>query len=327
MSTPPAEAEVSGCRFEYGTDTSYGSGTIPCEPAAPYGTESDVPRTWAGSRARPPTTIAWLRETPAVRMRTGCHLHPARHRRPGSTEPATGVTPDTAQLNGSFVGNGEDTHFYFEWGADQGYGHTTSIPPGADAGSPGGPAPTPLSFTLEGLTPEAEYHYRIVASNSDGTSFGEDHSFRTPPAIGELNTEAPTNVAPRSATLNGSFVGNGKATSYHFEWGLTSSYGSKTATESAGSPVGPAPTPVSAGLSGLAVVTTYHYRVVATNSSGITYGEDQTFTTMSEVRRGSAARRSATFTRKKRSLTPRSIRAEPIRNITSNTPRRKNTST
>ena len=26
---------ITGCRFEYGTDTSYSSGNLPCEPAAP----------------------------------------------------------------------------------------------------------------------------------------------------------------------------------------------------------------------------------------------------------------------------------------------------
>ncbi len=53
--------------------------------------------------------------------------------------PPADVTRTTAQLNGSFVGNGEDTHYYFEWGTDQSYGHTTPAPPGVDAGSGSGP--------------------------------------------------------------------------------------------------------------------------------------------------------------------------------------------
>ena len=73
------------------------------------------------------------------------------------TEAATSVTRTTAQLNGSFVGNGEDTHYYFEWGTDQSYGHTTPAPPGVDAGS--GVGPTPPSANLTELTPQTEYHY------------------------------------------------------------------------------------------------------------------------------------------------------------------------
>ena len=71
-----------------------------------------------------------------------------------ATEPATNVTRTTAQLNGSFVGNGEDTHYYFEWGTDQSYGHTTTAPPGVDAGS--GSGPTPAAANLSELTPQTD---------------------------------------------------------------------------------------------------------------------------------------------------------------------------
>ena len=70
-----------------------------------------------------------------------------------STDPATNLTESSAKLNGSFVGNGEDTSYYFEWGPTTAYGNKTAIPPGTDAGSPPGPARTPLSFELSGLSP------------------------------------------------------------------------------------------------------------------------------------------------------------------------------
>jgi hypothetical protein len=38
---------------------------------------------------------------------------------------------------------------------------------------------------------------------------------------------------------------------------------------------------VAANVSGLTASTTYHLRIVATNSSGTTYGSDSTFTTLS----------------------------------------------
>ena len=36
---------------------------------------------------------------------------------------------------------------------------------------------------------------------------------------------------------------------------------------------------ISANISGLTASTTYHFRIVATNNSGTTYGSDRTFTT------------------------------------------------
>jgi len=38
---------------------------------------------------------------------------------------------------------------------------------------------------------------------------------------------------------------------------------------------------VAANISGLTASTTYHFRIVATNSSGTTYGSDSTFATLS----------------------------------------------
>lgn len=70
---------------------------------------------------------------------------------------------------------------------------------------------------------------------------------------------------------------NGTATSYYFQYGSSTSYGSSTPATSAGS--GTADAPVSANLTGLASSTTYHYRLVAVSSAGTTDGADETFKT------------------------------------------------
>lgn len=91
------------------------------------------------------------------------------------------------------------------------------------------------------------------------------------------STGAAAPEAPTSATVRGTVDPNGAETTYHFQYGTTGSYGSQTPEVTAGS--GIAPSEVSAPLGGLQPGTTYHYRVVATNSVGTAAGEDATFTT------------------------------------------------
>lgn len=97
------------------------------------------------------------------------------------------------------------------------------------------------------------YHARMVATNSADTTFGTDIIFTTlaPPIVVTRSAAPGVTVA----TLNGSVNPKGKATTYHFEYGATTSYGMSTALVSAGS----AAQAVSAVAVGLTRGTTYHY--------------------------------------------------------------------
>ena len=269
--------EVTACRFEYGTDTSYSSGSIPCAPAAPYGTATDVTAQLSGLISE--TTYHYrLYAKNAEGEVVGEDETFTPHSVAGlESKPATDITTKSAQINGSFVGNGEDTHYYFEWGTEPSYGHKTPL---EDAGSPAGPTPTPLSFDLSGLNSLITYHYRVVAENSAGTTFGPDQEFTTLQAVAGITTEPPTEVTSITATLNGSFVGNGEDTHYYFEWGTDTSYGNTTPEVDAHSPSGPSPTAVSSEVVGLAPFTVYHYRVVASNGGGTNFGGDEEFTSL-----------------------------------------------
>jgi hypothetical protein len=88
-----------------------------------------------------------------------------------------------------------------------------------------------------------------------------------------------TAVGPTTASVTGSVNPNGAATSWHFEYGTTTAYGSPTASQNAGS--GTASVAASGNLSGLKPGTTYHYRLVATNSGGTSRGADAILTTSS----------------------------------------------
>src|SRR6478752_4396900 len=90
-------------------------------------------------------------------------------------------------------------------------------------------------------------------------------------------TNPATLIASFSAKLNGSVNPHGLTTSVYFQYGTTNSYGLTTAPQSH---TGNTPVDVSANISGLTASTTYHFRIVTTNSAGTRYGSDTIFVTL-----------------------------------------------
>jgi fibronectin type III domain protein len=116
----------------------------------------------------------------------------------------------------------------------------------------------------------------IGATSPEGINLdviGYDLASAMPPVV---TTNAATNVTNSAAMLNGAVNPNGVTTSVHFEYGLTTSYGSSTVTHSYS---GHTTQKVMANISGLSPNTTYHFRLVGTNSGGTRYGSDRIFTT------------------------------------------------
>lgn len=191
-----------------------------------------------------------------------------------TTGSATSVTSNSATLNGTVNPDGASTTYYFEYGTTESYGsHTVTKSAGSGTGN------TSVRANVAVLSPNTAYHYRIVAANSTGTSYGSDRTFHTsasalPPAV---TTGSAISVTSDSATLNGTVNPNGATTTYCFEYWATGTYRLRTATKSAGSGTGDVS--VSATITGFKTNTTYHYRIVATNSGGTSYGSDHAFTT------------------------------------------------
>ena len=96
-------------------------------------------------------------------------------------------------------------------------------------------------------------------------------------------------VGVTSASVGGSLRPNLRASSYTFEYGTTTAYGSATGTQSAGA--GNSPLTVSGSLTGLKAATTYHYRLVGTNADGTSGGADRTFRTAAFAGSSLASRR------------------------------------
>jgi len=92
-----------------------------------------------------------------------------------------------------------------------------------------------------------------------------------------VSTGAATGLSAQGVVLNGTVNAHNAQTTVYFEFGATPDYGNVLAA-SPGSVNGDEDTAVSANLSGLAPNIVYHYRLVASNSSGETRGQDATFT-------------------------------------------------
>ena len=92
-----------------------------------------------------------------------------------STAPASSVGTTSATLNGA-AANPDllAGSFQFQYGTTAAYGSLAGASPLA-AGLSG----TPFSVAVTGLVPGVLYHFRAMASNPDGTSFGADQTFTT----------------------------------------------------------------------------------------------------------------------------------------------------
>ncbi len=98
-----------------------------------------------------------------------------------------------------------------------------------------------------------------------------------PPA---LETAPARDVAAAGATVAGTVNPDGaEVTDCHFEYGLTTTYGGSAPCNGApGS--GSSPVEELAVLEGLSPITTYHFRIGASNEGGTAAGPDLTFTTL-----------------------------------------------
>jgi hypothetical protein len=92
-----------------------------------------------------------------------------------------------------------------------------------------------------------------------------------------VTSGAATSIQPSTVTLNGFVTPNGANTTYYFQYGTSSLYGSVTPATVVNAGSGRVKVTVAVGL--LAPVTTYHYRLVAQNSKGVSRGKHRTFKT------------------------------------------------
>jgi hypothetical protein len=129
--------------------------------------------------------------------------------KPGvTTGNATAVGQTTAILHGKVDPNGAATTFFFQVGPTRLYGGVTTT---TSAGN--GANPKSIKSTASGMAPATTYHYRLVAQNSKGLSFGKDRTLKTDrQPLGVSLAATPNPIRSGSATtLAGVLSGTGNA--------------------------------------------------------------------------------------------------------------------
>ncbi len=250
-----------------------------------------------GPDARSVRTVSW--RVSAARGRTG-----------GPPSASTGSahldSGTIARLVATVDPAGLATRARFEFGRTAALGHVT---PNRALGS--GTTPRTLADAITALRAGATYYYRVVAVNASGTTVGTTRSVFVPalvplgvppvtsdtsatvpgpPAVGVPLPPPTTSTALAPSVQTGSASGDasgwavqgavdprGGSTSVFAEYGTSTAYESQSAVSTIAAGAGAHV--VVLPLGGLQSGTTYHYRVVAENPSGTTYGADATFTT------------------------------------------------
>ena len=180
------------------------------------------------------------------------------------TLPASSVAEKGATLNGKVNSNGAETKAYFEYGTTTSYGSKT-----AEVNVGSGTTTLKRSEAVSGLSPNTVYHYRMVASNSSGSSQGADQTFTTPGPPTAVFPSATPEASGEGATLKAIVDPNGQSTTYQFEYGTQPGTFTNVApipAASAGS--GYEPATVDYKVTGLTPGTVYYFRVSATNAGG-----------------------------------------------------------
>jgi uncharacterized protein (TIGR02145 family) len=128
---------------------------------------------------------------------------------------------------------------------------------------------------LTGLSASTTYHVRAYATNSAGTSYGNDISFITI-TVPTLSTTPITSITGTSAVSGGNITANGGApvTVSGICWATTSAPTTADSKTTDGAIIGN----FISNLTGLTQGTIYHVRAYATNAAGTAYGNDISFT-------------------------------------------------
>lgn len=245
--------EVGECHFEYLTEDAYDKNVGEAKPGFTGAIEAECD---------PATVPPGTSPTPVEATVTGLQPHRAYRVRLSASkagqEPATAersfVTPaappqllsvsarpgaTVASLYAALNPNNEPTSYRFEYGETALYGRSAPFP----AGSAGqGSAALTVAAYLEGLSPETDYHFRIVAENEAGAVASTDQTFTTEAPLPARGYELVTTGFKNDADA---ITPPTPATELHvefFNYGLVAADGERVEWDDRGTAPNPAPT-------------------------------------------------------------------------------------
>jgi hypothetical protein len=140
-----------------------------------------------------------------------------------TTEGATGVGLSSATAHGFVNPNGAATTWWIEYGTTEALGSKSATSELAKGSSSVG-----VEKLLSSLSQGTKYFYRVVAENSAGKTNGSIKNFTTTKQAAPVATTGEaTAITQTGATLNGTVDPNLAPTNYYFEYGPTTSYGTR----------------------------------------------------------------------------------------------------
>lgn len=189
-----------------------------------------------------------------------------------TTNNVTNITQTSAKCGGNVTdaGGGTVTARGVCWSTNQ--NPTTS-----DQHTTNGSGTGSFTSNITGLTSGTTYYVRAYATNSEGTSYGEQRTFETSLSLPTVTTNNVIDITINSATCGGNVTndGGGTVTSRGVCWGTSSNPTINNSHTDDGAGTGS----FASSITGLTPATTYYVRAYATNSAGTAYGENRTFST------------------------------------------------
>jgi hypothetical protein len=139
------------------------------------------------------------------------------------------------------------------------------------------PGNGPFTCSILGLTPGTTYFIRAYATNSVGTSYGNELSFKTLATLPTISSVFATLITQTTAISGGNIIGDGGAaiTKRGVCWSKTGNSSIADSKTEDGSGTGV----YTSTITGLSPSTSYYVRAYAMNSVGAVYGNDLSFTT------------------------------------------------
>ena len=139
-----------------------------------------------------------------------------------------------------------------------------------------------FTSAMTGLLGNKTYYVRAYATNSAGTGYGPQVSFKTDTDLPTVTTTAVTAITKVSAVSGGNvtYDGGGTISARGLCWSMNANPSVTDNVIAGGTGTGA----FVSNLTGLTLYTTYHVRAYATNSKGTVYGSDIQFTTLANTR-------------------------------------------